>query len=45
MMGKSIEIKKVKYDHINQLKKINEGHYIEYKWSFGDGGKCNWRKR
>ena len=44
MMRKSIEINKVKYDHIN-YEENNEGHYIEYKWLLGDGEKCNWRKR
>lgn len=42
--GKPIEINKVKYEHIKQLKEIDEGHHIEYKRLLEDGGKAQLAK-
>lgn len=42
--GKPIEINRVKYEHIEQLKEIDEGHHIEYKRLLEDGGKAQLAK-
>lgn len=44
MKGKPIEFNKVKYEHIRQLKEIDEGHHIEYKRLLEDGGKAQLAK-
>lgn len=42
--GKPIELNRVKYEHIEQLKEIDEGHHIEYKRLLEDGGKAQLAK-
>lgn len=44
LKGKPIELNKVKYEHIKQLKEIDEGYHIEYKRLLEDGGKSQLAK-
>ena len=42
--GKSLDIRRVKYHHMEQLRDCDEGHHLEYKSMLEDGGKAQLAK-
>jgi len=42
--GKPLQIEKVKYSHLTQLKDCDEGHHLEFKLLLEDGGKAQLAK-